>query len=207
MRQWLMASLVVVGMAASGCASIFSGLSQEVTLTSDVPGAKCIVLGGTVGTSLAVASGISAVSQKVFDLMDPVLDAEDRASLRKADLNELITYAAISLSEMEMPKELDSTMRFLKRVPKSIIQKLMDWFAILGTGPFPLEVDLRRARTCAMVAWAPGHKARVVVLNGYRFNWVVLWNLLNFGFGFIIDGATGAWGRYPSPIPIALQAR
>lgn len=207
MRQLLPALLLLTGMAASGCASIFSGLSQEVRLTSDVEGAQCIVLSGVVGTALSAASGVSDLSQKVFDLMDPVLDTADREMLRKADLNELITYGAIAMSEVEIPKELDSTMRFLKRVPKRVWKEVMDLFYIVDVGPFPREVDLRRARTTAIVAWAPGYKADVITVHGFRFNFVTLWNILNFGLGFIIDAATGAWGRYPGVVPIPLQKR
>jgi hypothetical protein len=207
MRVLLSTLLLLVGLAASGCASLFSGLSQDVRLTTEVEGAQCIVLGGTVGTALSAVSGVSDLTQKVFDLMDPVLEEGDRASLRQADLNELITYAAMTMSEVEIPSELDSTLRFLKRVPKRIWRELMDLFSIIDVGPFPREVELRRARTSAIVVWAPGHKADVITVHGFRFNFVTLWNLLNFGFGFLIDAATGAWGKYPSVIPITLEPR
>ncbi|MHC5019337.1 MAG: hypothetical protein ACYTGX_04340 [Planctomycetota bacterium] len=208
MRQLLLALVLLTGLLASGCATIFSGFSQDVTLTSDVEGAQCIVLSGTVGTALSVASGVSDLSQKVFDLMDPMLEEGDRAMLRQADLNELITYGAIAMSEVEIPKELDSTMRFLKRIPKSVWKRVMELFYIVDVGPFPREVELRRARTSAIVVWAPGHKADVITVHGYRFNLVVLWNLITIiPLGIIVDAATGAWGKYPSVIPITLEPR
>ena len=203
MRRLLLVALLLVGMAASGCATIFCGRSQDVEIETNVPGSKGVVLGGTLGSILSTAADWSYVAQKIFDILDPLLGDENREALRKLDINELITYAAVRTSDMEMPKEIVMGKEFLEKLPGNIIQKVMDLFSIMYTGAYPTEINLRRAKTYAVIAWAPGHKARVETI-GIRFNWVTLWNILNFGLGFFVDALTGAWSNLETPIEFEL---
>lgn len=203
MRQLLLATVLLIGLTTSGCATIFSGTTQDVRIRSNVEDTSCVVLGGYAGSVLATASTVSEVAQAVFDVLDPWLDPEDREALRKVDINEVIAYVGVRAVDAEMPQALKESLALLQRVPDRAIRELLDLFAVMDYGPLPRKVELKRARTYAVVAWADGYKARVEVI-GIRPNFVTLWNILNFGLGFIVDFLTGAWSNLEDPIKFEL---
>jgi hypothetical protein len=204
MRHFLLATVLLIGFAASSCATMFSGTTQDVRITGNVENANCVVLGGYLGSILSTASQVSEVAQAIFDILDPVLDPEDREALRKIDINEVIAYVGVSAAGAEMPPELAETLVFLQRVPNGVIKELVELFSVMDYGPLPRKVELKRAKTYAVVAWADGYKAGVEII-GIRPNFVTLWNVLNFGLGFFVDFFTGAWSNLEDPIRFNLR--
>lgn len=204
MQRSLFVLVWIVGFASSGCATMFSGRTQDVEITSNVSGTQCVVLGGYLGSLLSTASTASEITQAVFDILDPVLDPDDREALRRIDIDEVIAYVGVTASGTEIPPELVQSVAFLQHVPSGVMDELLDLFALMYFGPLPQDVELRRAKTYAVVAWADGYKPRVEVI-GIRPNFVTLWNVLNLGLGFVVDFLTGAWSNLEDPIRFELR--
>jgi hypothetical protein len=190
---------------ASGCASLFSGRSQRITVETNPPGALVVVLDSPAAPILLTARRSSDLARRAVGLLAPFLSDEERARLSALELDELVTRL-VGWARLDMiPPELAGA--DLSRVPPALKGRLLSFLGVAHAGPSPAVVKLKKGRQYAVLAWQPGHGARMAAVE-MKFNFVTLLNVFNAFLGVPIDMLTGAWFNLkPSRLELTLPLR
>lgn len=193
MKRLMTAVAFAAAASQVGCATLFTGTSEDLTIESDPPNAVVVVIGGTVGNLLVRASQATSVAQKIFDVLDPHLGTELRETLRKVDLNELIAALGTLARLNRIPTGLvDDVRSVVEKIPRPIAEKAMEVLGLDHVGTTPTKCRIGKGGPTAVIAWAEGHHPRMESVD-VRFNWVAVLNVFNFFIGLAIDIPTGAW--------------
>lgn len=202
-----LALAVVVLTLNVGCAAIFTGTRQEISVTSTPPGSTVVVLGGTAANVALRAKQVSDLREPALALLGPALPEEARAVVQAWSIDELVTKLVLLTRLSELPPELvASAGDFLRLVPGPIVEKLSELLGIEGAGVTPTQYELKKGKAYAMVTWQKGYGAKLLKVDT-TFNWVVLLNVFNGIIpGLIVDGLTGAWlNLTPKEVVYALE--
>lgn len=195
------ATFLALTLALSGCATIFTGTSQKVTVETNPPGATVIVVGTPMASVLLAGSKSTEVTRTLLAIVGPLVGDETRRRLEVLDFDVLLTRLAL-WSRDRVPPELGATAQVL---PPEIKRRLVEVIGIQDIGPSPLAVKLRKGRKYAVIAWQEGYVVRTAGID-MEFNWVVLVNVFNAFLGVPIDIITGAWFNL-SPSRLQLELR
>ncbi|MEW6435392.1 MAG: hypothetical protein AB1730_28180 [Myxococcota bacterium] len=189
------AALAVVVLTLNvGCAAIFTGTRQEISVISTPPGSTVVVLGGTAANVALRARQVSDLREPALALLGPALPEEARAVVQAWSIDELVTKLVLLTRLSELPPELvASAGEFLRLVPRPIVERLSEMLGIEGAGVTPTQYELKKGRAYALVTWQKGYGAKLLKVDT-TFNWVVLLNIFNGIIpGLLVDGLTGAW--------------
>ena len=203
-RSLLMVLVLVVLISCNGCATIFTGTSQRITVTTHPPASFVVVVGTPMASVILAAKESSAVTRKVLELAGPALPEAARARLLRLDVDELITKLVLWARLDRLPPELAG---HVDRVPPFVRDRLLGMIGVEAFGTSPLTVKLKKGRKYAVLSWREGHAARTAGID-MKFNWVVMVNVLNAFLGVPIDIVTGAWFNLsPSRLELVLPPR
>ncbi len=177
-----------------GCAAIFTGTKQEISITSAPPGATVVVVGGTPAALALKAKKVSDFKDKIVNMLGGALPPDAKALLLTLSIEELITQLVLWTKASDLPPEMvGKAGRAFDGVPSIIRDKVTDYLGLEGLGTTPSKQTLGKGHNYAVVAWAKGYRARLIEVDT-KFNWVVLLNIFNGILpGLIVDGLTGAW--------------
>jgi len=204
-----MTRLVLAGLVLTlnvGCATVFTGTRQDISVLSTPPGATVVVLGGTPANLALRAKKVDELRAFVLSLLGPYLPPEVRAAAQAMSIDELLTKLVLLTRLSELPPELvASSAVFATAIPGPILDKLSDFLGIEGVGVSPTKWELKKGKPYALVTWKKGYGAKLLKVDT-TFNWVTLVNVLNAFLGVIVDGLTGAWFNLtPSEVTYTLE--
>lgn len=204
-----MRRLVLLGLAVTlhvGCASVFTGTRQNISVVSTPPGATVVVLGGTPANLALRAKKVDELREFALNLLGPFLPPEVREAAQHMSIDELVTKLVLLTRLSDVPPELISASgSFLSAIPGPVIDKLADFLGIEGAGVSPTAWELKKGKPYAIVTWQKGYGAKLLKVDT-TFNWVTLVNVLNAFLGVIVDGLTGAWFNLtPSEVTYTLE--
>jgi hypothetical protein len=204
-----MTRLVLVALAVTlnvGCASVFTGTRQSISVVSTPPGATVVVLGGTPANLALRAKKVDELREFALSLLGPFLPPEVRETAKQMSIDELVTKLVLLTRLSELPPELVGTAAsFASNIPGPIIDKLSDFLGIEAAGVSPTAWELKKGKPYAIVTWQKGYGAKLLKVDT-TFNWVTLVNVLNAFLGVIVDGLTGAWFNLtPSEVTYTLE--
>lgn len=211
--------LAVVALVTSGCASILTGIRQDVLVDAVPPGATVVVVGGLPASVALTTEEISGVKDTLVSLLGSNLPPVTRARLLALTPDALVTVLVTSLQlDKRLPGEKAQAFgETLELIPGPVRDRLSDYLGLETMGAAPRTVTLGKGRPWALVAFKEGHGARLLTIKT-KFNWVTLLNVLTLGLGAIVDVLTGAWRNLavdelhfsldplPSPIPLPVPA-
>jgi hypothetical protein len=201
-----MKSALAFGLSAtllSGCASIFTGTTQNVTVDTGQPGQMVVVLGDPSATALLELKDNEDMAKGIVDLIAPLLPPDRRAALDKLSVEELITRMVVWVKLDQVPPELAGS--GMAALPDAIKEQLSDLLGIEAVGPSPLTATLDKGDEYAVIAWQKGYQAGVGKIDT-TFNYVTLVDILTAGLGVIVDAWTGAWfDLTPDHVQVTLQ--
>ena len=179
-----------------GCATLFTGTRQDVPIDSAPPGATVVVLQGTPALVALKAKRVSDFKDGVVNLFGDSLTPEARAFLLSLSTDELVTQLVLWLRLSEAPPELAAGARqvgqLLGLVPAFVRDRVSDFIGIAAVATTPVVQNLRKGQEYAVVTWARGHRARLLMVET-TFNWVTLLNVFIAVVPAVVDVLTGAW--------------
>jgi len=198
-------ALALTLLLTSGCASIFTGSKQRITIETDPPGALIVVVGTPAAPILLALDKGDRVAQKIVGLLSPVLSEGARQRLAGLALPELIAKVGAWARLDQVPPELVG--EATTRIPGEIRGALLDVLGIKEVGVSPMKVKLRKGRDYAVIAYHEGYGGRIAGIHP-KFNWVTLLNVFNAFLGVPIDALTGAWFNLsPGTVRLTLPPR
>lgn len=179
--------------ASTGCATILGGTRQEISINSATPGATVVVVGGVVATAAVKAQKITVVRDLALTILAPHLPPEVKAIVEQASADELLTQLVVLTQIGAIPPEWSQKASAgIEKLPPVVVDTLLEKLGIHGVGVTPYKSELKKGGPWAIVTWAPGTRAKLLVVDAH-FNWICLLNILTAGLGMIVDVATGAW--------------
>ncbi len=188
-----MGLLALLCSLCTGCATILSGSSQEVSFRSDPQQAAFVVVGGTVGKYMITASKTSDTAQKLRTVLAPHLDRETTEFLRQFTLEELISYLVIYANPGQLAAAIpDDVTAVLNTLPKSILKTALGQIGIETFGVTPTTEALDTDSSYIVLGYLDGRKVDTFVIETERNGYVFL-NVLTLGLGLIVDLISGAW--------------
>lgn len=211
--------LVTLAFAASGCASILTGIRQDVLVDAQPPGATVVVVGGLPASVALTSEEVFGLKDTLVTLLGSNLPPPTRARLLALTPDALVTVLVTSL-QLGQRLPADKAQAFgdtIELIPGPVRDRLSDYLGLETMGAAPRTVTLGKGRPWALVAFKEGHGARLLTIKT-KFNWVTLLNILTLGLGAIVDVLTGAWRNLaveelhfsldplPSPIPLPVPA-
>jgi len=177
----------------SGCATMFSGSSQEIQIDSNEKDTKIIVLGGVIGSVVAKANDQSDAIEQIVEWTTPYIGEEEGKILANLRLEELITALVLKLKLNRTPSgKLGEVADILSSLPPAVTDEVFSYLGLEVYDDAPLNKELKRGRIYAVIGWTDAKGTEVESIDT-TFNWATLWNILNFGIGIPIDIWTGAW--------------
>lgn len=203
MRLLLFSCVAVV---STGCATVLSGTRQDVSFVSS-PSSTAVVLGGLPADILTKVKDLSEAKDFIVRLISPGLTDEARRFLDSLNPDELLTMLFVVLHPTaETSSTVDRAGQLYARTPQLVRDVVSRLISVNAAGSTPFTADLRKGKEYAAIAWAPGRRARLLVVET-RFNFVSLLNIFTLGLGFIVDALTGAWlSLHPSEVSWQLDA-
>ncbi|MBZ0236497.1 MAG: hypothetical protein K8M05_29490 [Deltaproteobacteria bacterium] len=186
-------------LAIPGCATIFSGSSQKVTVTATPSDSTIIVLGGATGAAVAKIGKVADLQQRVLGLLHGELSAEDRELIAAVGIERFITGLIVEVKTGQTPAgTTEELARLYERIPRPIKDRLVSTIGLEAFGVGRVDVELDRGEIYAVIGWRAGADIEIKSIDG-SFNWTTLWNVLNFGLGVPVDLYTGAWLKLAPP--------
>ena len=189
-----MRALVVLTLLAStGCATILHGTRNEISITSTIPGATVVVVGGVVAAAAVKAQKVTAVRDIALSILGPHLPPEVKAIVEQASADELLTQLVVLTQLGAIPPEWSQKASAgVQKLPPIVVDTVLEKLGIHGVGVTPYKAELKKGGPWAIVTWAPGTRAKLLVVDAH-FDWIFLLNILTAGIGMIVDVVTGAW--------------
>lgn len=188
MRMLVLAVFVL----STGCATVLSGTRQDVSFSSE-PASTTVVLGGAPAEILATLKDVTEAKDFVVRLLDAGLTDEARRFLEALTPDELLTMlVAVLHPTAATANTVDTLGAIYARTPQLVRDVVTKTIFVAGAGTTPLTVNLKKGSEYAAVSWAPGRRAKLLVVET-RFNFVSLLNVFTLGLGFVVDALTGAW--------------
>ena len=202
MRLLLLPCLVV----SMGCATVLSGTRQDISFVS-VPSSTTVVLGGALAYLLVKVKDLSDAKDFIVRLISPGLTDEARRFLEALNPDELLTMLfAILHPTAETSNTVNLMGQLYARTPRIVRDVVSKLIFVTAAGETPFTADLHKGKEYAAIAWSPGRRARLLVVET-RFNFVSLLNIFTLGLGFVVDALTGAWlSLHPSELSWQLDA-
>lgn len=209
MRQLAVAAMVAwVAGAQVGCATIFTGTSDEVLVDCDPEGATCAVIGGGgVGGLLVTASQVNAGMRTILRMVERHVSPSARETLSRVDFNELVA-ALVARSRVDRlpPGLVSDAASIIEGLSKGLVDDILEALGIQEIGTSPFEVRLKKGRPWGVLCFKEGYKARIELI-GLRFNPVTFLNVFNLFIGCGIDIMTGAMFNLEDRVRIRLKRR
>jgi hypothetical protein len=157
----------------SGCATIFSGTRREVTFTS-APSSTAVVFGGVGGEVLSKVQELSDKKDAIVRLLSPLLPDDARRFLEALTPDELLTTLFVILQPTAATSDTVGTLGALyARTPHVVRDVVTKLFWVAGGGNTTFAVDLKKGNDYAGIAWSPGRRAHLLVVES-RFDFVSL---------------------------------
>lgn len=203
----LVAALAILSLLAiPGCATIFSGSSQRVSIRATPEDTTIIVLGGATGAAIAKVAKVAALQRRVLGLLGGALGPDDEALITEVGLERFLTGLILEVKTGQVPTDTTAQLGALyQRIPRALKDKLVGSLGLEAFGVGRVDAVLDRGEIYAVIGWRAGSVMKLSSIDG-SFNWTTLWNILNFGLGVPIDILTGAWLKLsPSTLELALQ--
>jgi hypothetical protein len=203
MRRMLAILLILV---IPGCATIFSGSSQRVSIRATPEDTTIIVLGGPTGAAIAKVAKVAHLQRRVLGLLAGTLRPEDEQLILEVGLERFITGLILDVKTGQVPPDTTAQLGELyRRIPRPIKDKLVSTFGLEAFGVGRVDEKLDRGENYAVNGWRTGSVVKIRSIDG-SFNWATLWNILNLGLGVPVDLYTGAWLKLsPASLDLALQ--
>lgn len=200
----IVALLFVLGL--SGCATIFSGSSQKVSIRATPDDSTIIVLGGPTGAALAKVGKVAYVQRRILELLSPALTADDREFIAAVGIERFLTNLILEMKTGRAPSETTEQLAAIyARIPRALKEKIVGSIGLEAFGVGRLDVELERGEIYAVIGWRTGSDLKIKSIDA-SFNWATLWNILNLGLGVPVDLYTGAWLKLaPSKLELTLQ--
>ena len=184
---------VCVAVCASGCATLFTGTSAKVFVTSSPEGAGVVVVGGPVGDVLIKGQQASLIAQSFVSLLVESVDEDTAEILRQADMRELLTalviFARLDRLPEHVPPELAAAIGL---IPKPVILTALSLVGVEDYGETPMVADLGLGSSYIVLTFLDDHRIEAVEIET-SFNHLVWLNIFNLGLGVIVDVISGAW--------------
>ncbi len=201
----ILALIVIV--AVSGCATIFSGSSQKVSIRITPEDSTIMVFGGATGAALAKIGKVAHVQRRILELLSPALTAEDREFIAAVGIERFLTNLVLEVKTGRMPTDTTQQLaEIYARIPRPLKEKLVGAIGLEAFGVGRLDVELDRGEIYAVIGWRTGSDLKIKSIDG-KFNWTTLWNIFNGGLGVPVDLYTGAWLKLaPSNLALELEA-
>ncbi len=198
--------LLLLSVVSTGCATVLSGTRQDVTFVSS-PSSTTVVLGGAPADLLVKVRDVSEAKDFIVRLISPGLTDEARRFLESLNPDELLTMLfAILHPTVETSNTVGRLGQLYARTPQIVRDVVSKLIFVNAAGETPFTADLRKGKEYAAIAWSPGRRARLLVVET-RFNFVSLLNIFTLGLGFVVDALTGAWlSLHPSELSWQLEA-
>lgn len=190
--------------AVSGCATIFSGSSQRVSIRATPEDSTIIVLGGATGAAMAKIGKVAYIQRRMLELLSPALSAADREFIAAVGIERFLTSLILEMKTGRMPSDTTQQLaEVFARIPRPLKEKIMGTLGLEAFGVGKLDVVLDRGEIYAVIGWRTGSDLEIRSIDG-SFNWATLWNILNLGIGVPIDLYTGAWLKL-APAKLVLE--
>ena len=191
------ASAAVLGLLITGsqigCATIFSGRTQKISIETTPPQATVVVVGGTAGTAILRAKDLSDVAKTTLALLEGHVSKKTFNSLELLDSEELITKLVVWLKFDEAPGEADrESSQVFAKIPQTVRDKILSVAGLEEVSVTPTEIELKRGRSYAVVASKSGYQSTISEVKS-QFNWITALNVFNLFLGVPVDMITGAW--------------
>lgn len=187
-----MLHLALLAVLSSGCATVLSGTRQDLAFTSE-PTSSTVVLGGAPAEILAKLQSVTEAKDFVVRLLASALPDDARQFLEALSPDELLTMlVAVLHPTAAMANTVDALGAMYARTPQLVRDVVTRTIFVAGAGSTPMTVNLKKGSEYAAISWAPGHRAKLLVVET-RFNFVSLLNVFTLGLGFVVDALTGAW--------------
>lgn len=190
------ALLLLVLLTQVGCATIFTGTRQDVSMTSIPPGSTVVVVSGTPATLALKAKKVSDFKDSLIGIFGGALPPEARAFLLSLSTDELITQLVLWTRAADAPPELVAGVgqinQVLSVVPGFVKDKISDFLGIAAIGTTPFTQNLHKGKEYAIVTWQKGHRARLLEVST-KFNWVTLLNVFVGIVPVVVDLISGSW--------------
>jgi hypothetical protein len=193
--------LVALALVSSGCATVFTGTSQRITVETDPPGATVIVIGTPMASVLLAGGRSTQFTRPLLSILGPMVSDATRQKLELLDFDELVTRLVL-WSRDRIPPEVEAGAAVL---PPEIKSRILGYLGVKGVGPSPLVVKLKKGRKYAVIAFQEGYQARTAGIQ-MKFNWVFVLNIFNAFILSPVDIVTGAWFKL-SPGTLHLELR
>ncbi|MBL8923434.1 MAG: hypothetical protein JNJ54_31565 [Myxococcaceae bacterium] len=175
----------------SGCATIFTGTRQDLGFTSR-PASSTVVLGGAPAEVLAKVKDVTAAKDFFVKLFSPLLPDDARRFLEALNPDELLSFiVAAANPTAATASTVDTVGDVYARAPAILRDVVAKNVFVQGFGATPLSLSLKKGSEYAAISWAPGRRARLLIVET-RFNFVALLNIFTLGVGFVVDLLTGA---------------
>ncbi len=192
-RLAILGVILAVSVGQTGCATILSGTSTKVRIESDPPGASVVVLGGGAASMILKAQKIAGLADRIISKLSPHVPKDSMDELRKYSLEDMVGIIALSMtSPMSMSFLSEKTREAMAKIPKPVVDVILDMIGIEETGKTPMSVTLKKGGAYAVVVAPEGRAPKIVGLKT-SFDFLVLLNVLNLFIGVPIDILTGAW--------------
>lgn len=188
-----LACAAIIVLAQTGCATVFSGSSQDMGFGSAPPGATVIVIGGPVGSALLAGKKYSDRVQTAIGILKKVLPASAGPSLAKLErlnADELVTKLALWLKFDRIPAEIDPALRFDIPLPAELA--ILELLGFEATGVAPFDARVGKGEKYAVIAYWEGRRAKVYETEE-SFNFLFLLNIFNAFLLCPVDIVSGAW--------------
>jgi hypothetical protein len=197
--------VIVMTFGLAGCATIFSGSSQKVTITANSPDATIIVLGGPIGAAVAKVGKLAALQARLLELLPASLTPAQRQLFGSTPIEYLITSLVMEVKTGQPPQGITAELAQLyAEIPRPVKERLVREFGLETFGVGRVEAVLERGEIYAVIGWKAGFNVQLRAIDG-TFNWTTLWNVLNLGIGVVVDVYTGAWLKLsPSKVELSL---
>lgn len=184
-------ALVTLLVLSSGCATIFTGTRQDIAFTSR-PTSSAVVLGGPPAEVLAKVKDVTATKDFFVKLFSPLLPDDARRFLEALNPDELLSFIVAATNPTAATAgTVDSVGDVYAKAPAILRDVVAKNVFIQGFGSTPLTLNLKKGAEYAAISWAPGRRARLLIVET-RFNFVALLNVFTLGVGFVVDLLTGA---------------
>jgi hypothetical protein len=194
-------ALALVVSAGPGCATVFTGTSQKITVETNPPGATVIVIGSPMASVLLAGGKSTEVTRRVLGVLGPMVSDATRRRLEILDFDELVTRLVL-WSRDRVPPEVEGGAAML---PPEVKTRLLGVLGVKGVGDAPYSLKLKKGRKYAVIAFQDGYQARTAGIQ-MKFNWVFVLNVFNAFLLSPVDIVTGAWFKL-SPGTLRLELR
>lgn len=182
----------MVVLLGSSCATIFKGTRRDVAFTSE-PRSTAVVIGGAVGNVLAKVHDVDQARAVILKFISPVLEPEARQFFETLTADQLLTTLFAILRPTQQTNDtIDELGGLYAQVPPPVRSLIAKVIYVEGGGYTPMSINLKKGDEYAGIAWAPGRRAHLLVVDTH-FDFVSLLNVFTLGVGFIVDALTGAW--------------